>query len=91
MEKIEQQQSSKTKFNDIFSSSSGDERSDKCKPVKSANKKRSSEQSSSSDDGEGGEGESDSESESEDVKLRQPIANKEELNRVKLSRFRIEK
>lgn len=92
MEKMEQQSSShKSRTDDVYSSSSSsssysdEENSDN---DRRKNKKKNNRRSSESSSSESSHSSSDSET---DVKLRQSISSKEDLNKIKLSRFRVEK
>lgn len=83
-ERLERQKSSKARGG--ISSSSDDEKSDASVDMKKR-RRNSSDSSSESED----ESDSESESERQNAKLKESMGSKDELNRVKLSRFRIEK
>jgi RNA polymerase-associated protein RTF1 len=90
-----QQQAKKLRTEDVFSSSSGEEEEnsdvDSRKDRRSNKKNRSSSDSNESSSAQSDDDdESQSESE-EDENSKKPISTKEELNNVKLSRFKIEK
>lgn len=83
-QRLEQQQEKQqnNKNDDIYSSSSSSSSySDDDNSDHKSKKKRSKSDSSSNDSSDG----------ENDTKMRQPISNKDDLNKIKLSRFRIEK
>lgn len=83
-EKIEQLKNSKTR--QAISSTSSEEESDSEKIKKSRNRRRHSDSSEYSEDSDASESEDE-----EQIKMRKSMNSKDDLNRVKLSRFRIEK
>jgi RNA polymerase-associated protein RTF1 len=87
-----QQQAKKLRTEDVFSSSSGEENSDvdSRKDRRSSKKNRSSSDSNDSSTTQSDDEDSQSGSE-DDENARKPISTKDELNSVKLSRFKIEK
>ncbi len=88
MEKLQKEQKNKAK--NTIASSSEDSGSDYGKKGRK-NRKNESNSDSSSDDEDSDSDQASSDEEKKDSRKHQPINTKEDLNRVKLSRFRIEK
>ncbi len=89
MEKLQQQQKNKAK--NTIASSSDDNDSDYAKKKRKGHRRDDSNSDSDSEEEDSDSEEASSDEEKPDSRKQQPINSKEELNRVKLSRFRIEK